>query len=325
MNMLPLLMTAALLAPTAAPASSTQTAPLFQFRSGFWNNLHHFLYVLGRDRNGEPDRMRDAVAGAPKDVDGLAARSDAERAAWDAAIAFYAGDLSKRDVIFDRRLIAATHALATAPDDSDLAGLGLEPEHVAALKQVAAVYRAVWWTRHAARNAERRREYQALADKYGARAVARLTALYGTTWPATPRTIDVVAYTNWAGAYSTTGPLIEIASIYENTGGAIGLEIMLHESSHQWDEAIDERLAAIAAKRAGKVPPALSHALIWYTTGTVVTELVPGHVPYAVKYGLWNRGGNSALKPLLDKYWQPYLKGSGTFDEAIAAILAETR
>ena len=33
----------------------------FAFRSGFRNNLHHFLYVLGRDRNGTPDRTREAV------------------------------------------------------------------------------------------------------------------------------------------------------------------------------------------------------------------------------------------------------------------------
>jgi hypothetical protein len=29
--------------------------PLFTLHSGFWVNLHHFLYVLGRARNGSPD------------------------------------------------------------------------------------------------------------------------------------------------------------------------------------------------------------------------------------------------------------------------------
>jgi len=40
----------------------------FAFRSGFWNNLHHFLYVLGRDRNGTPDRTREAVASDNADL-----------------------------------------------------------------------------------------------------------------------------------------------------------------------------------------------------------------------------------------------------------------
>jgi hypothetical protein len=28
------------------------------------------------------------------------------------------------------------------------------------------------------------------------------------------------------------------------------------------------------------------------------------------------------FKPVLEQYWQPYIRGRGTFDEAIAAVLA---
>lgn len=302
-----------------APVQSDQ----FAFRSGFWNNLHHFLYVLGRDRNGTPDRTRDAVVNAPKDLDGFAERTDVERAAWNEAIDFYAGGLSKKDAVFDEELFGITKILASAPDNADLTTLKLDPRLVAVLQKAAPVYRAVWWVRHSARNAERQAEYQGLIDKYGRPAVARLTSLYGTRWAPTPRIVDLVAYTNWAGAYSTSGPLIEVASVYENTGGAIGLEILLHESSHQWDDEILRRVSTIAARQHKKVPDTLTHALIWYTTGTVVSELVPGHVPYAEKYGLWNRGGLTQLKPLLDKHWRPYLQGNGTFDQAVAAFFSE--
>src|SRR4030095_16540657 len=104
-----------------------QAMPLFAFRSGFWNNLHHFLYVLGRDRNRAPDRMRDAVVNAPKDVEGVSARPESDRSAWDDAIAYYAAGLSTKDAVFDRDLIAVTSALASASDDSDLSGLRLDP------------------------------------------------------------------------------------------------------------------------------------------------------------------------------------------------------
>lgn len=307
-----------------APLNSAQSEP-FAFRSGFWNNLHHFLYVLGRDRNGSPDRTRDAVISAPRDLEGLADRSDAERTAWNDAIDFYASGLSRKDAVFDGDLVAVTRLLAAASDEADLTTLKLDPQLVETLLKAAPVYRAVWWTRHSARNAARQSEYQGLIDKYGRQAVARLTSFYGTKWPPTPRTIDLLAYTNWAGAYSTTGPLIEVASVYENTGGAMGLEILLHESSHQWDDEILARLSAVAARQQKNVPNTLTHALIWYTTGTVVAELVPGHVPYAEKYGLWNRGDLAQLKPLLDRHWRPYLEGRGTFDEAIAALLPDVK
>jgi hypothetical protein len=63
--------------------------------------------------------------------------------------------------------------------------------------------------------------------------------------------------------------------------------------------------------------------LIFFTCGEIVKELVPGHTAYAEKFGIWNRGDNRAMKPLLDKYWLPYLRGRGTFEEAIAAILGD--
>jgi hypothetical protein len=194
-----------------------------------------------------------------------------------------------------------------------------------ALRIAAPVYRAVWWPRHARANAARRADLQALIDKHGAAAVQRLTAVYQTSWPAQPRVIDLAAYSNWAGAYSTTGGLIVVASTDERTDGPTGLEIVLHESSHQWDEEIEKRLNAIAARQGKPVPGLLSHALIFYTSGEVVGEIVPTHIPYAAKYGLWNQRGLGAFKPLLDKYWRPYIRGTGTFDDAIAAILAHPK
>jgi hypothetical protein len=43
-----------------------------------------------------------------------------------------------------------------------------------------------------------------------------------------------------------------------------------------------------------------------------------------VKNGLWNQRGLGAFKSLLDQYWRPYIRGSGTFEEA-AAKLVELR
>jgi len=31
------------------------------------------------------------------------------------------------------------------------------------------------------------------------------------------------------------------------------------------------------------------------------------------------------LKPLVDKHWRPYLAGKGTFDEAVAAVFADSK
>jgi hypothetical protein len=315
-----------LLALWAGPTSTTPVhdvpvdRALFTFRVGFWNNLHHFLYVLGRARNNAPDARREAVVNAPKDLEGLAARPEAERAAWDEAIAFYAAGPSKKDAVFDEDLIRQTQRIAAARDAPDLPAADLDPALAATLAKAAPIYRAVWWPRHQRAAAARRDELQALVEKHGDALVKRLTSLYGTTWPADPRTIDLVAYSNWAGAYSTDGGLIVIGSL-NDYGGSLALESLLHESSHQWDSEMDRRLSAIAVKGGKPLPPLLSHALIFYTTGEIVKEAFPGHVPLGEKAGVWNRG-LGPFKPVLEQYWQPYIRGRGTFDEAIAAVLA---
>ena len=317
-----LLLTLALAFPPATDAT-TQAPAQFSFRIGMWNNLHQFLYVLGRAKNGTPDMRREAVAAAPGDVEGLSARPDAERAAWEDAIRFYAAGLSKKDAVFDADMVKVTQILTAAPDTADLSGLGLDPELVAVLNKVAPVYRAVWWPRHGSANRERRDALTALAEKHGAPLVKRLTAVMGTEWPSQPRLIDLAAYANWSGAYSTDGGLIVVSSTSESTAGLWGLETLLHEAAHQWDEQFQRRLSAVAAKAGKALPPQLSHALIFHTCGELMRELFPDHVPSADKVGIWNRGLRP-FKAALDRHWRPYLRGATTFDEAVSAIVASS-
>ncbi len=314
MSWLPAAFVAATLTMPAVPA------PLFTFQAGFWNNLHHFLYVLGRAQNGTPDSRRDAVVKAPSDLDGLGTRPEAERRAWTEAVRFYAAGPSRQDLVFDNNAVSVTRAIADAPDGSDLSGLGLDPQLTETLLHAAPVYRAVWWPRHARANADRQRELTAELAAYGDAAVKRLTSLYGTSWPARPRVVNLAAYTNWAGAYSTDGGLIEFASTDPALGHDDGLETLLHESSHQWDEEIDGRLRRIADSRGLTLPRDLSHMLIFYTSGEIVRELIPAHVPYAVKNGVWDRGSFRGMKAVLEKYWQPYIDGRSSFDDAIVAV-----
>jgi hypothetical protein len=82
------------------------------------------------------------------------------------------------------------------------------------------------------------------------------------------------------------------------------------------------RLKTVAEAHALHVPDGLSHALVFYTSGQLVHELVPAHVPYAEKFGLWEHSSLHAFKPVLDEYWRPYVSGNGTIDAALAQIMS---
>ena len=84
-------------------AQAELTANLFDFHSGFWINLHHFLYrqaLLSQLQKGPR-----SLALTRADTDELQHLSPTEREPWNAAVAYYAGSFAKRDLLFDEGLI----------------------------------------------------------------------------------------------------------------------------------------------------------------------------------------------------------------------------
>ena len=296
-------------------------SPIFRFETdGFWLNLHHFLYVLGRVEARMPDIKRDAVAGAPADEgEGLKALSNSERQAWRQAVTAYANGLSKLDSTFDRAVYDVTNALRRASPDREVASLQIDVAVAAALDRAAPIYRKAWWPRHRDANRQWLQSMQAPLQKYGPQILAFVTRAYQEPWMAGGFPVNISGWANWAGAYSTYDSLLVIATLNRGNQGLHGFEIMFHEAMHQWDEEIDARLLRIARANKLKFNDLLSHAMIFYTTGEAMKSVVPTHVPYAEVAGIW-KGRMGSFKPALDAHWQPYLDGKTTLDEALLAL-----
>ena len=230
------------------PAPSAQT-PIFRFLpDGFWLNLHHFLYVLGRAEAQMPDRQRRAVAGAPgEQAAGLAALTGAEQQAWAEAVTAYASGLSRKDLVFDRDWSRSRQDCSACGNDASPARADVEAATAAVLERAAPIYRSVWWPAHRRANLDR---LTGIADA-GAIATATpycayITRAYQQPWPADGYPVNLSGYTNWAGAYSTGDRLLVVSSLDPGTTGMQGLEIVFHEAMHQWDDAMMARLQKLA-------------------------------------------------------------------------------
>ncbi len=303
-----LLSAAAPLWPRRAPA---QTPALFAFHNRFWLNLHSFLYVLGRAKNNTPDSQRGSVIDAITDGDPLET--------FATEVAAYSATASRQDAVFDPSLTALTKRLAFIDDASPLPD-DLDAGVRYALRDAAPAYRTAWWPRHSAANIERIGEIQPLVNRYGSPIAPELARLWMNQWPPAGFDVQVSAYANWAGAYSTANGLIVLAGADPAMSGTQGLESIFHEAMHQWDDDMDARIAAIARQLKARIPPQFSHSLIFYTAGYVVAKAVPDHQSYATKNGLWKRG--LASPEDLDRCWRPYLDGKTTLDDALRNLLA---
>jgi len=292
-------------------ASIQAQETLFTFRNEFWLNLHHFLYVLGRARNGVPDARREAVRHAPEDVEGMEALDRAQLLEWDAAVTYYRKTLSTKDAVFDNAMVDVTRPLATGR-------LDVPAELRRVLERAAPIYRKVWWPRHEQSNRDRIRELDALVRAHGRPIAAAVAKAWREKWPAAAIPVNVSAYSNWAGAYSTDG-IIVMGSRNREASGTLGLEILFHETMHIWDDDFQKRIAQAATEADAPMPRSLSHSLIFFTAGYAVAAEIPGHTPYADANGVWGRGLFS--RDRIQTEWVPYLRGQRSMEEALRKLV----
>jgi hypothetical protein len=283
----------------SSQGASTKDAT-FDFHTGFWLNLHHFLLEQA------------AAADSPP--------SDSPE--WRAALAYYRQALVNKDFLSDEAS-EVNNRLSSLEDALSLQGSSLPSELIAVLDAAAPIYRTKWWPDHDRANRVWVQAVTQLVSKHGVALRKELAAAYATDWPSTPIRVDVAEYANWAGAYTTLGPThITVSSADPRNQGGAALEILFHEASHAIVAKLRDALSA-EAKAQNKIlrPGDLWHVVLFYTTGEIVRRHLDGYTPYAVKNRLYDRVWKGA-KEILDADWKPYLDGKIDMNTAIRQVVA---
>jgi hypothetical protein len=235
---------------------------------------------------------------------------------------------------------------------------GLPANLTQILEGAAPVYRAHRWPADDRANRAWIKRVAPLVREQGVGLSHRLADIYQTRWPVEKIRVDVSAVANAAGAYTTLDPLrVTIASTDPRNQGASALEVLFHEASHGIAEPVEQAIVRECRQRDKPIPRDLWHALIFYTTGEVIKPVMEEeadapensaaqngakagnsssigagegnsrypqdseYTPYAKREGLYQRGWENYLS-LLNRYWQPYLQGRSTFDDAIARMVS---
>jgi hypothetical protein len=312
--------------------------PPFHFRSGFWTNLHHFLYqeALRASRPGGPGE-----GGLPAEK--LTAE---EQRAWSAALEHYRQNLIRRDLLFDSELVAIDTALTAAAGQASLRGdqqgvprqatggaaaAAVPSELTAVLESAATIYRAHWWAAHDRANRFWIAAATPLVEQLGAKMVEQMTAAYQDTWPAKPVLVDVAVYANWAGAYTTGHDPVHtiLSSTNSSYQGYAALEMLFHEASHGVADRQSPIYIALEREyrsRGRSLPYDLIHTIIFYTAGELARRNLAGvgvsdYVPCAERIGVYLRLGQS-YKDAVELFWQRRLDGKLDIGGAAARLAA---
>src|SRR6185369_4793098 len=122
------------------------------------------------------------------------------------ALSYYGAALAHRDLLMDRGMEAIKNELEDSENSPDLKDAALTPELKSILLTAAPIYRKHWWPRHERANRDWITALNPLVGRYGNSLITALAKIYEVPWPEQPLRVDVVAYANWAGAYTTLDP-----------------------------------------------------------------------------------------------------------------------
>jgi hypothetical protein len=294
----------------------------FEFHSGFWINLHLFLLEEALTRKGARDTGREAEFTSDSSIS--ATLSGDDKTNWDAAIAYYQANLIGLDLLTNDKMRSIKNALDDLENVSTLNRSHLDPGLIRVLDNASGVYRDHWWTAHDRANRDWIAAVVPLADADGDALTQRIATAYESSWPDSPLRVDVVAYANYSGGFTTLLPTrITISSQDPANQKLTAVEALFHEASHTMVENVGNLLLQDFAARKKTASPDLLHAILYFTTGYFVKQLHPDYITYADGAGLWKQTKWSSYQAALIKDWQPHLEGTSDARTAISQLVAD--
>nr|NIP58359.1 hypothetical protein [Gemmatimonadota bacterium]NIR78762.1 hypothetical protein [Gemmatimonadota bacterium]NIT86455.1 hypothetical protein [Gemmatimonadota bacterium]NIU31251.1 hypothetical protein [Gemmatimonadota bacterium]NIU35961.1 hypothetical protein [Gemmatimonadota bacterium] len=249
------------------------------------------------------------------------ALDEEEARIWTGAVGAYDAT-RRRSRLFDEGLLAVREwAAGIGPrdaipeDDRALAD---------ALEAALPLYRRHWWPEHDRMSRAWIRRVAPTVDELEEDVVPRLASAYGGEWPEEVIAVDVVAYPNPVGAYSTRGR-VTISSVDPAIRMPQAVEIVFHEASHvdSMEAPLRAAIREAFSTAGGEAPGPFWHDLIFFTVGDVLRSVLEerseaDYRHYGETSGVYARGARWREElPAFEEHWKPFLRSSSPEDPAL--------
>jgi len=257
--------------------SLDQSTDFFEFKSHYWVNLHHFLYQKADSsqlRKLEEDGSSLLEIGEINVYEQL---SRDEKDILKQAIQYYKDSLiskSLRRDLNDMRIWFINKARFETIKDN-IYGDGF----IEIINQVSPIYRKHFWEIHKSHNLSVISKHKAVIDEIEEAVISKMERLSLNKWPdSTKVRVDVTAYANWAGAYTSSKPEMNIvlSTLDPNNLTSSFVETILHEGSHLLylfgESPIRDKIYFKSEEIGMDFPRDLWHASMFYLCGLATQE-----------------------------------------------------
>ena len=213
--------------------SLDQSTDFFEFKSHYWVNLHHFLYQ--KADSSQLSKLEEDGSSLLEigEINVYEQLTKDEKDILNQAIQYYKDSLiskSLRRDLNDMRIWFIEKAeLETIMDNTYGDGF------IEIINQVSPIYRKHFWEIHKSHNLSVISKHKAVIDEIEEEVISKMERLSLNNWPdSTKVRVDVTAYANWAGAYTSSKPKMNIvlSTLDPSSLTSSFVETILHEGSH---------------------------------------------------------------------------------------------
>ena len=205
----------------------------FEFENNYWVNLHHFLY-----QRADGSQFRKLQSDSLKFIDigemAIEKRlSEYEQRFLNEAIKYYKDSIITKTL--RRELNANRNWLQDKEENQVILDTLFGKNFTQILNKVSPLYREYFWDIHKSHNYSILNEHIATIDEIEEEVIEKMERLSLNQWPdSTKVRVDLTAYANWAGAYTTSIPKMNIivSTLDPSKVTSSFVETVLHEGSH---------------------------------------------------------------------------------------------
>lgn len=284
----------------------------FDFNNHYWVNLHHFLYQKADSsqlRKLQEDGLSFLEIG---DSNAQARLSGDEKEVLGKAIGYYKDSLTikslRRDLASLKVWLQEKEEFKTITDTS----FGIK--FIEILNDVSPVYKEHFWDLHKSHNLSILTRHIETISKIEDEVINKMEALSLNPWPDSAMVrVDMTAYANWAGAYTSSKPKmnIVISSTDPSQTTSSFVETILHEGSHLLylfgESPIRDKFYYKSEELGMKFPRNLWHASMFYLCGRAtqdaLSELGISHEMVMDKSNIFTNYNTPGFRRINEEYY----------------------
>ena len=312
------------------PLGSTK---LFEFHSNYWVNLHHFLYQ--KAKGSQLAQLRDDGLEFRETGEALVKLSGDENLKLEDAVAYYKENLIDKNLRSERlRDIKAW--LHEQKENQTIVDTTFSKRFTDLLNSASSVYRIRYWPIHQKLNKEVLDQHISTIATFEERVIGTMEEIAEYEWQdSTKVRVELTAYANYAGAYTTTRPnlniIISTIDPYNKTTAFV--ETVYHEGAHLLFNFQDSPFRGEIYHQAKALgmdfPRNLWHASMFYLCGRATQDALEAnsvqHKMLMDVYHIFTDYDSQEFRNILENYYNQKIDLKSTVSALLANLQEDRR